>query len=128
MSQSAGFGVGQQQHLSRVGVAVLDDVDAAGERAALGSRIDYRGEPPPDAGLSIVVLCRHPVAVADSIRRAGDARDLEAAGAVVDKFAAALEQTWVPEALAITCEELTAAPEDTCRTLCRRGAACHGSS
>lgn len=67
-----------------------------------------------------VVLRRHPMAIADSIMRAGDAKDLEAAGAVVDKFAAALEQahTGVPGSLAITYEELTTAPEDTCRALC----------
>ncbi|MFJ8364059.1 hypothetical protein [Streptomyces sp. NPDC093984] len=33
-----------------MGVAVLDDVDAARERAALGGGVDYRGEPLPHAG------------------------------------------------------------------------------
>jgi hypothetical protein len=33
-----------------VGVAVLDDVNAARERAALGGGVGYRGELPPGAG------------------------------------------------------------------------------
>lgn len=67
-----------------------------------------------------IVLRRHPVAIADSIKRAGDVKDLEAAGAVVDKFATALDEarSGVPESMAVTYEALTAAPEDTCHALC----------
>lgn len=35
-----GFGVGNERHLGRVGVAILDDVDAPWERAARGIGAD----------------------------------------------------------------------------------------
>lgn len=67
-----------------------------------------------------LVLRRHPVAIAASIVRAGDAQDLDEAALIVDKFAGALETAAAnsPGAADVTYEELTAAPESTCRRLC----------
>ncbi|WP_369182868.1 sulfotransferase [Streptomyces sp. Y1] len=67
-----------------------------------------------------IVLRRHPVAIADSIRRAGDADDLAEAAVTVDKFAAALDEAAanLPSTVHVTYEQLTADPEATCKALC----------
>ncbi|MFJ2777553.1 sulfotransferase family protein [Kitasatospora sp. NPDC087315] len=72
----------------------------------------------PDA--RYIILRRHPVAIADSIRRAGDATDLAEAAVTVDKFATALDEAaaYVPTSVSVTYEQLTAEPETTCKALC----------
>ncbi|GAA3059867.1 sulfotransferase [Kitasatospora albolonga] len=72
----------------------------------------------PDA--RYIVLRRHPVAIADSIRRAGDANDLAEAAVTVDKFASALDEAAanLPTSVSVTYEQLTADPEATCKALC----------
>ncbi|KQV20858.1 MULTISPECIES: sulfotransferase [unclassified Kitasatospora] len=67
-----------------------------------------------------IILRRHPVAIADSIRRAGDAADLAEAAITVDKFASALDEAAadVPTSISVTYEQLTADPEATCKALC----------
>ncbi|MFE6053071.1 sulfotransferase family protein [Kitasatospora sp. NPDC056446] len=67
-----------------------------------------------------IVLRRHPVAIADSIRRAGDANDLAEAAVTVDKFATALDEAAANllGAVHVTYEQLTADPEVTCKALC----------
>ncbi|MEV7359318.1 sulfotransferase [Kitasatospora sp. NPDC091276] len=67
-----------------------------------------------------IILRRHPVAIADSIRRAGDAHDLAEAAVTVDKFATALDEAAanLPAAIHLTYEQLTANPEATCKALC----------
>ncbi|WP_316524092.1 sulfotransferase family protein [Kitasatospora brasiliensis] len=67
-----------------------------------------------------IVLRRHPVAIADSIRRAGDANDLAEAAVTVDKFATALDEAAanLPGTIHVTYEQLTANPEATCKALC----------
>ncbi|MEV7776693.1 sulfotransferase [Kitasatospora sp. NPDC088351] len=67
-----------------------------------------------------IILHRHPVAIADSIRRAGDAADLAEAAITVDKFARCLDEAAanVPTSINVNYEQLTTEPEATCKALC----------
>ncbi|MFI9360982.1 sulfotransferase family protein [Kitasatospora sp. NPDC053057] len=67
-----------------------------------------------------IVLRRHPIAIADSIRRAGDAADLAEAAVTMDKFAAALDEAAanLPNVAHLTYEQLTADPAAACKALC----------
>lgn len=72
----------------------------------------------PDA--RFIFLRRHPVAIVDSIVHAGDGRDQQTAGDLVQRFADAMDAAMatVPDAPIVRYEDLVASPEIVCEGLC----------
>ena len=72
----------------------------------------------PDA--RFIVLRRNPAAIVDSIVRADDGRDRPEATRQVTRFVNAIDQAdqALHGTLAIRYEQLTTAPEETCRRIC----------